>query len=61
MKLNQLILYMARTLGAIATIIWSTATNAPVEHPKSRCTYSYMQLMQDKGNGRKNGKRGLSK
>lgn len=38
---------MARTLGMIASIIWSVAVNAPVEHPISKCTYSYIELVRN--------------
>ncbi|XP_070155153.1 citrate synthase-like [Polyergus mexicanus] len=47
MSFNQTILYMARTLGIIASIIWTKAVNAPVEHPISKCTYSYIESARD--------------
>ncbi|KAL6256899.1 hypothetical protein P5V15_011834 [Pogonomyrmex californicus] len=47
MKFNQTIFYMARALGAIASIIWTQIVNAPVEHPISKCTYSYIELIRD--------------
>ncbi|XP_028047292.2 probable citrate synthase 2, mitochondrial, partial [Monomorium pharaonis] len=47
MQFNQTILYMARALGAIASIIWTTVVNAPVEHPISNCTYSYIESIRD--------------
>ncbi|XP_014483178.1 PREDICTED: probable citrate synthase 2, mitochondrial [Dinoponera quadriceps] len=59
MRFNQTILYMARTLGAVASIIWSKAVNAPVEHPMSRCTHSYIEKIQD--NGRRRQKRRTQK
>ncbi|KAG5317234.1 CISY1 synthase, partial [Pseudoatta argentina] len=47
MRFNQMILYMARTLGAIASIIWTKIVNAPIEHPISNCTYSYIESVRD--------------
>ncbi|XP_011057327.1 PREDICTED: probable citrate synthase 2, mitochondrial, partial [Acromyrmex echinatior] len=47
MRFNQMILYMARTLGAIASIIWTKIVNAPIEHPISSCTYSYIESVRD--------------
>lgn len=41
MKFNQVLLCMSRALGAIASIIWTKAVNAPVEHPVSKCTHTY--------------------
>lgn len=38
---------MARTLGMIASIIWTKAVNAPVEHPISKCTYSYIESVRN--------------
>ncbi|XP_018044444.1 PREDICTED: probable citrate synthase 2, mitochondrial [Atta colombica] len=55
MRFNQMILYMARTLGAIASIIWTKIVNAPIEHPISSCTYNYVESVCD--NGTKNRKR----
>lgn len=49
MRLNQTILYMARALGTIASIIWTRVVNAPVEHPISRCTHSYIEAIRDDG------------
>ncbi|XP_018359351.1 PREDICTED: probable citrate synthase 2, mitochondrial isoform X1 [Trachymyrmex cornetzi] len=49
MRFNQIILYMARTLGAIASIIWTKIVNAPIEHPISSCTYSYIESVHDNG------------
>lgn len=47
MRFNQTILYMARALGTIASIIWTRVVNAPVEHPISRCTHSYIETIRD--------------
>ncbi|KAL6428166.1 hypothetical protein ACFW04_008490 [Cataglyphis niger] len=47
MSFNQTILYMARTLGIIASIIWMKVVDAPVEHPISKCTYSYIESARD--------------
>ncbi|XP_011705944.1 PREDICTED: probable citrate synthase 2, mitochondrial [Wasmannia auropunctata] len=49
MRFNQTILYMARALGTIASIIWTRVVNAPVEHPISSCTHSYMETIRDDG------------
>ncbi|XP_018307004.1 probable citrate synthase 2, mitochondrial [Mycetomoellerius zeteki] len=49
MRFNQMILYMARTLGAIASIIWTKIVNAPIEHPISSCTYNYIESVRDNG------------
>lgn len=57
MQFNQVLLCMSRALGAVASIIWTQAVNAPVEHPTSRCTYSYINSIQGiRGKG-KRGKR----
>nr|XP_012224555.1 PREDICTED: probable citrate synthase 1, mitochondrial [Linepithema humile] len=47
MSFNQTIFYMARALGAIASIIWTKVVNAPVEHPISKCTHSYIESIRD--------------
>ncbi|XP_024881024.1 probable citrate synthase 2, mitochondrial [Temnothorax curvispinosus] len=57
MRLNQTILYMARALGAIASIIWTTVVNAPVEHPISRCTHSYIETIRDDNAKKRKGRR----
>ncbi|XP_018396653.1 PREDICTED: probable citrate synthase 2, mitochondrial isoform X2 [Cyphomyrmex costatus] len=49
MRFNQTIYYMARALGAIASIIWTKIVNAPIEHPISSCTYSYIESICDNG------------
>ncbi|CAK9810720.1 Probable citrate synthase, mitochondrial [Anthophora quadrimaculata] len=41
MKFNQVLLCMSRALGAVASIIWTRAVNVPVEHPASKCSYTY--------------------
>jgi citrate synthase len=41
MDYNQLLLCMSRALGIVASMIWTTALNAPVERPRSKCTYTY--------------------
>ncbi|EFN84182.1 Probable citrate synthase 1, mitochondrial, partial [Harpegnathos saltator] len=56
MRFNQTILYMARTLGAIASIIWSKAVNTPVEYPVSKCTHSYIEKIQDDGKRKRKGR-----
>lgn len=53
MRLNQTILYMARTLGAVASIIWSKAINAPIEHPVSKCTHGYIEKIHNEKRKRK--------
>ncbi|XP_014218977.1 citrate synthase, mitochondrial-like [Copidosoma floridanum] len=41
MNYNQLLLCMSRALGIVASMIWTTALNAPVERPRAKCTVSY--------------------
>ncbi|XP_020289299.1 probable citrate synthase 2, mitochondrial isoform X2 [Pseudomyrmex gracilis] len=53
MELNQTIFFMARVLGAIASIIWTQIVNAPVEHPISKCTPSYIDVIKDNEKKRK--------
>ncbi|XP_076398393.1 citrate synthase, mitochondrial isoform X2 [Megachile rotundata] len=55
MEFNQVLLCMSRTLGAVASIIWSKVINAPIEHPTSKCTYTYLNSIQ--GVRRKNKRR----
>ncbi|XP_034183891.2 putative citrate synthase, mitochondrial isoform X1 [Osmia lignaria lignaria] len=55
MAFNQVLLCMSRALGAVASIIWTKAINAPVEHPGSKCTYTYLSSIQ--GSRRKNKQR----
>ena len=55
MAFNQVLLCMSRALGAVASIIWTKAINAPVEHPGSKCTYTYLSSIQ--GSRRKNKRR----
>lgn len=47
MNYNQLLLCMARSLGIVASMIWTTALNAPVERPRARCTHSYFSNFKD--------------
>ncbi|XP_046819503.1 probable citrate synthase, mitochondrial [Vespa crabro] len=47
MKFNQVLLCMSRALGAIASIIWTRAINAPIEQPKSNSTYTYFYSLRD--------------
>ncbi|XP_076227656.1 putative citrate synthase 2, mitochondrial [Nomia melanderi] len=56
MKFNQVLLCISRALGAIASIIWARAVNAPVEHPASKSTYSYLESIQGIHRNRKRGK-----
>ncbi|XP_076766914.1 citrate synthase, mitochondrial [Xylocopa sonorina] len=56
MKFNQVLLCMSRALGAIASIIWTRAVNASVEHPTSKCTYTYLNSVQGTRGKRKRGK-----
>ncbi|XP_076288165.1 putative citrate synthase 2, mitochondrial [Lasioglossum baleicum] len=46
MRFNQVLLCVSRAFGAIASIIWARAVNAPVEYPSSKCTYSYLESVQ---------------
>ncbi|XP_043264972.1 probable citrate synthase 2, mitochondrial [Colletes gigas] len=46
MTFNQVLLCMSRALGAVASIIWTKAVNAPVERPASKCTYTYLDSIQ---------------
>ncbi|XP_043494541.1 probable citrate synthase 2, mitochondrial, partial [Polistes fuscatus] len=50
MKFNQVLLCMSRALGAIASIIWTRAINAPVEQPKSNSTYTYFYSLRNSRN-----------
>ncbi|KAJ8676439.1 hypothetical protein QAD02_012226 [Eretmocerus hayati] len=43
MDYNQLLLCMSRALGIVASMIWTTALNAPVERPRAKCTHSYFR------------------
>ncbi|CAL7944441.1 unnamed protein product [Xylocopa violacea] len=56
MKFNQVLLCMSRALGAVASIIWTKAVNASVEHPTSKCTYTYLNSVQETRGKRKRGK-----
>ncbi|KAI4501265.1 hypothetical protein M0802_003638 [Mischocyttarus mexicanus] len=47
MKFNQVLLCMSRALGAIASIIWTRAIDAPVEQPKSNSTYTYFYSLRN--------------
>ncbi|KZC10622.1 putative citrate synthase 1, mitochondrial, partial [Dufourea novaeangliae] len=56
MKFNQLLLCISRALGAVASIIWARAVNTSVEHPASKCTYSYLESIQGTYRKRTRGK-----
>ncbi|XP_068990947.1 citrate synthase-like [Neodiprion pinetum] len=45
MAFNQVLLCMSRALGAVASMIWARAINAPVERPRSSCSYTYMNAV----------------
>ncbi|XP_033217927.1 probable citrate synthase 2, mitochondrial isoform X2 [Belonocnema kinseyi] len=47
MEFNQVFLCMSRALGAVASIIWAKALDTPVEWPKSKCTYSYLENVKN--------------
>ncbi|XP_066591632.1 citrate synthase, mitochondrial-like, partial [Prorops nasuta] len=47
MDFNQVLLYMSRTLGVIASMIWSKAMSVPAEHPISKSTRSYVNLIEE--------------
>ncbi|XP_054004079.1 probable citrate synthase 2, mitochondrial [Hylaeus anthracinus] len=56
MNFNQVLLCMSRALGAVASIIWTKAVNAPVERPASKCTYTYLDSIQGTRRKQKRGK-----
>ncbi|XP_017766296.1 PREDICTED: probable citrate synthase 1, mitochondrial [Eufriesea mexicana] len=56
MKFNQVLLCMSRALGAVASIIWTRAVNATVEHPTSKCTHTYLNSIQGTRRKPKRGK-----
>lgn len=56
MKFNQVLLCMSRALGAVASIIWTRAVNAKVEHPTSKCTHTYLNSIQGTRRKPKRGK-----
>ncbi|XP_012253635.2 probable citrate synthase 2, mitochondrial [Athalia rosae] len=47
MEFNQVLLCMSRALGAVASIIWAKAINAPVERPRSHSTYTYVETQHN--------------
>ena len=47
MEFNQGLFCMSRALGAVASIIWAKAIDIPVEQPKSKCTYSYLNKLKN--------------
>ncbi|XP_076243547.1 putative citrate synthase 2, mitochondrial [Calliopsis andreniformis] len=56
MRFNQVLLCMSRTLGAVASIIWTRAVNIPAERPRSKCTYTYLDSFRGIRRKHKHGK-----
>ena len=46
MEFNQVLLCMSRALGAVASMIWAKAMDSPVEHPMSKSTHSYLNILK---------------
>ncbi|XP_011296902.1 probable citrate synthase 2, mitochondrial isoform X2 [Fopius arisanus] len=48
MEFNQTVICMARSMGLLASIIWSRIINLPVENPNSRSTHAYIESLRNR-------------